>query len=239
MVGTKQANVKVRTMATQTDPSKTAVAKKPEAPAINGARGRKSKEDTVYSISFLNDKNEETTRIPANVTGVKVTDCNGKSKVINIKDINSVVLIQLAADMARKKLNSFLNEVTKNDVGRIQTLTDEFVKVAKDATLYIPKEGGGPGRSFDYDYWIAVVEHVADTLVKAGNPKARKMTEKDKEAFRAKMSAMTPDQRNEWKKKSEQNKVFKNSALKIRSDRENAKLTKSEMVSDDDILASF
>lgn len=235
-------------MASQTEPGKAKVVNKAEAhkaeahkaePAkSNGAvRGRQKKTDMAYTIGFLNDKNEDSARIPANVNAVKVVDCNGKLRVISLKDIPSPVLAQLAADGLRKKLNFFYKDVTKNSVDQIQSLTDEFIKVAKDATLYIPKEGGGPGRSFDFDFWVAVMEKASKIKVDAGNPKAKLMTDKVKAEFRTKMESWTPQERTEKKKLWEQDKAVKNAIKLVQAERVSANLKKDNKFDEQEVDA--
>lgn len=207
-------------MATQTNPDKGASAAPKQE---TKGKGRAKKADAAYSMVFLNDKGEESNRIPSPVTAVRVRSSDNKAKTVQLKDIPPAVLAQLAADGMRSRLNKFLSGVTKADVGKVHALTDEFVKVAKNATLYIPKEGGGPGRAFNFDFWLDVLARTADIRVKAGNTKARLMTPALRDEARAKLEAMTPEERKQKQKDWEQDKVFRNAAAQIRAEREAAK----------------
>lgn len=205
--------------ATSAEPSKVVTSKK----------GRVKKEDMVYSILFVGgEKNEESNRIPQNVKLIKVKGADNKVKIIDLSKIPQDVKDQLAADGLRKKISFFLKDVTKSDVGKVQTLTDELVKVINDKTLYIPKEGGGPGRTFDFDFWIAVLERTATLKVKAGNTKVKLMSDKAKAEARLKLEAMAPDERKEKQKKWQQDKVFNVAMLQIRAERANAKMAEEE-----------
>lgn len=246
MTHTKQVTSRIRhTMANQAPstsaPTANKAPAKPNGEAVKAAaRGRIKKVDAAYSISFLNEKGEESNRIPTVVPSVRVKGADGKTKTINLKDIPPNVLQQLAADGIRKKINFFLKDVTKQNVGQVQVLVDEFIKVTKDATLYIPKEGGGPGRTFDYDFWLDVLARTAEIKVKAGNPKAKLMTEKTRQEARTKLEAMTPDERKEKQKAWEQDKVFKNAAMQIRAERATAKMSKDDAVdTEHDALAGL
>lgn len=202
-------------------------------------KGRAKKADAAYTIHFVNDKGEESGRIPTVVTAVRVKTADQKALTIPLRDIPPAVLAQLAADGARKKLNFFLKDVTKDDVGKVQTLTSEFVSVAKNATLYVPKEGGGPGRSFDYDFWLDVLARTAEIRVKAGSPNARLMSDQMRAEARAKLEAMTPDERKSKQKEWEQNKVFKNAAVQIRAERAKAKMADISEENDVDLVADL
>lgn len=228
-------------MATQTSPDKGTIkqAVPPQANGVSAGKGRAKREDAAYTIVFLNDKGEESNRIPTAVTAVRVKSADGKAKTISPKDIPANVLLQLAVDGMRKKLNFFLKDVTKNNVGEVHTITDEFVKVAKDATLYIPKEGGGPGRSFDVEFWLDVLARTAEIRVKAGNPKAKLMTEKTRAEARTKLLAMTPDERKEKQKTWESDKVFKNAAVQVRAERAKAKMSAEDVSGEYDASADL
>lgn len=203
-------------------------------PAKEGKRGRASKEDMAYSITYLNDKNEESPRIPTVVTGVRVSATNGKSRVINLKDIPPQVLGQMAAFAVRSKLGTFLKDVTKPEVHKVMELADEFLKVAKDATLFIPKEGGGPGRAIDTDFWIAVVAKVAQLKIKAGVPNVQPMSDEAKEAFRIKLLSWTTDQRKEKQKQWEQDRTFRNAIVLVRAERVQAKMNEEGIGSNEE-----
>lgn len=242
MVDTKKVSTRIKSMATTAEPAKANTSKNADTPAAakNGSvRGRQKKVDMAYTIGFLNEKNEDGARIPTNVHAVQVVDAAGKKKVINLKDIPSSVLAQLAADGIRKKLNFFLKDVTKANLAEVHSLTDEFIKVAKDATLYIPKEGGGPGRSFDFDFWIAVMEKASKIEVDAGNPKAKLMTDKVKAEFRTKMESWTPQERTEKKKQWEQRKAVKNAIKIVQAERVTANLGKEKFDDEDNALSDL
>lgn len=187
-------------------------------------RGRASKEDAAYTISFLDDKGAVHSRVPANVTAVQVTPAGGKAIPVNIKEFHATTLWQQVALASRSKLQVFLKDVTKNNLDQIPSLVEEFAKNAKDATLYIPKEGGGPGRAFDYDFWVAVVSKVADLKIKAGVPNVKPMSDAAKEAFRAKLESMTPDQRKAKQEDWNKDKTFRNAVVLVRAERVEAKL---------------
>lgn len=208
-------------MATQTAPSKTVV----KAPVVNGVRGRHKKEDMAFSIGFLDDKNTDSSRVPNVVTAVKVVTSDKKSKAINLKDIPPQVIMQFAAIGMRQKLNFFLKDVSKENVSSAAGLIDEFIKMAKNATIFVPKEGGGPGgRSFDADFWVAVMERTAALKVQSGNTKVKLMDDATKKALKAKLLSRTPAERGETTKKWLGDKVVKIAQLQIRTERENTKL---------------
>lgn len=220
-------------MATQTSPEKGKTTTK------EAVKGRSKKEDTAYSIYFVNDKGEESGRIPANVTAVRVKPASGAVRNLALKDIPPAVLAQFAADGMRKKLNFFYKDITKSEVSKVQGLTDEFLGAAKNATIFVPKEGGGPGRSFDFDFWLDVLARTAEIRVKAGNPKAKLMTDKARTEARAKLEGMTPDQRKEKQKAWEADKVFRNAAVQIRAERAKAKMANVDATGDYDASTDF
>lgn len=224
-------------MATQTSPEKG----KPAATATKDAavKGRAKKEDTAYSIIFVNDKGEESSRIPTVVTAVRVKPATGAARTVTLKDIPTAVLAQFAADGVRKKLNFFYKDVTKADVGKVQGLTDEFLGAAKNATIYVPKEGGGPGRSFDFNFWLDVLARTAEIRVKAGNTKAKLMTDKTRAEARAKLESMSPEQRKEKQKAWEADKVFRNAAVQIRAERAKAKMSTVDVSGEYDASADL
>lgn len=201
-------------------------------------KGRKSKEDALHSISFLNDKNEESARVPTVVTGVKVSSASGKAKVVNLKEIPPQVLGQFVAYAVRSKLNGFVKDAT--DAEQVINLTDEFIKVCKDATIFIPKEGGGPGRSVDVDFWVAVLAKVAELKIKAKVPNVVPMSDEAKAAFAQKLLAMTTEQRKEAQKRWEQDKTFRNAVVLVRAERVEAKMeAEGVKESEYDVLADL
>lgn len=227
---------RTRQMATQTSPEK---GKQVKAEAPQAAKGRAKKEDAAYGLYFINEKGEESGRIPTTVTALRVKPASGAARTVALKDIPPAVLAQFAADGMRKKLNFFYKDVTKADVGKVQGLTDEFVSAAKNATIYVPKEGGGPGRSFDFDFWLDVLARTAEIRVKAGNPKAKLMTDKTRAEARAKLESMSPDQRKEKQKAWEGDKVFRNAAVQIRAERAKAKMSTVDVSGDYDASTDF
>lgn len=203
-------------------------------------KGRKAKEDAAFSVTFLNEKNEESARIPANVTGVKVSAADGKSKVIAIKEIPPAVLGQMIAFTIRNKVNAFCKDVPKSNPVQVIERTEEFLKVAKDATLFVPKEGGGPGRAVDVGFWVAVVAKVAELKIKAGVPNVQPMSEAAKAAFAQKLLSMTPEQRKEKQKDWERDKTFRNAIVLVRAERVESKLAEQGIdESEYDVLADL
>lgn len=218
------------------------VAQSEPAKAETKHRGRVSKEDAAYSITFLNDKNEESARMPKVVTGVKITPAgSNKGRVIALKDFPPQVLGQMAAFTTLGKLRFFLKDITKADVAKVPGRVEEFVKNAKDATLFEPKEGGGPGRAFDFDFWVAVVAKVADLKIKAGVQGVKPMSDQQKAAFRAKLESMTPEQRKEKQKAWEGDKTFRNAVVLVRAARVEAKMAQEGVETDGeyDVLADL
>lgn len=210
----KQVPQRIKTMTAQTAPEKT------EAKH----RGRVSKEDAAFTITYLDDKNVEHARMPKVVTAVKVLPAGGKAKVVALKEFPPQVLGQMAAHTTAAKLRFFLKDVTKAEAAKVPSLVEEFSKNAKNATLFEPKEGGGPGRAFDFDFWVAVVARVADLKIKAGVKNVSPMSDQAKAAFRAKLEAMAPEQRKEAQKRWEGDKTFRNAVVIVRGERAAARL---------------
>lgn len=237
VIDAKQTTARLRHMAVTTEPNKSKKAA-PVASGASPARGRAKKEDMAYTIQFIDGEGKESSRIPTVVTGMVIKTGDTKVKSFSLSDIPAKVKEQLAADALRKKANFFLKDAQKGEVGKIQTLTDDLAKVTAEGTLYVPKEGGGPGRSFDYDFWIDAMARTAELRVKAGNTKVKPMTDAIKAEFRLKLESMTPKEREEKKKKWFQDRVFKNAVMQLRAER--SKLTKDQVANEEhDALADM
>lgn len=218
---------KAKTMAVQTEPTK---AKAVQSATTEAKRTRTKKEDMPFKFTYLNSKNEETNRIPTDVTIVKATFTDGKSYTLSLKDIPPVTKLQLEADAIKRRWSLFLKDLTKSTVGQAAEITNDFVKVLKTNTLYLPKEGGGgPGRVFDFDFWVEVFERTAKAKVDAGNAKVKLMTQKEKDGLRARLESMTPAQRAEKKKEWEaKDPVMRKVVALLRLERETPKAATSE-----------
>jgi hypothetical protein len=201
-------------------------------------RGRQKKVDAPYTITFLDGDGKESARIPAVVTAVRVTGADKKARTVALRDFPAAVLGQFAADGMRKKLGFFLKDVTKENQSNIDELVGELVTSGKNATIYVPKEGGGPGRTYDYDFWLDVLARTAEIKVKAGNEKAKIMTPEARAEARVKLEAMTSDERKEKQRKWEKDKVFVNAAAQVRAERAKAKLNVAAAANADEYDAS-
>lgn len=204
-------------------------------------RGRASKEDAVYTITFLDSKNAEHNRVPVDVTAVKVNPAGGRPMVVILKDFNPQVLWQMTALTARSKLQVFLKDVKKNTIDQVPDLVEEFIKNAKDATLFIPKEGGGPGRAFDYEFWIDVLAKVAELKIKAGVPDVKSMSPEARASLRVKLEAMTPEQRKTKQEDWNKDKTFRNAVALVRAARVEAKMAQDGIDTDSeyDVLSDI
>lgn len=209
---------------TQTAPAETTAPK----------RGRVSAEDAVYKIVFIDSDGKEHNRVPLNVVSVKVIPAGGQPEVVNLKDFHNTTLWQSVALTARGKLQVFLKDVKKNSIDQVPGLVAEFVKSAKEATLFVPKEGGGPGRAFDYEFWIDVIAKVAELKIKAGVPNAKPMSAEAKEALRTKLQSMTPEQRKAKQEDWNKDKTFRNAVVLVRAERVETKLAKEGLNDNDE-----
>lgn len=214
---------RAKTMAMQTNPSKP-VAPATPAPNSEAKRTRTKKEDMPFKFTFLDAKNQETGRIPTDVTAIKTTFSDGKVVLLPLKDVPTQTKQQLEADALRRRFTMFLKDITKDNIKEALGISEEFIKVIKTNTLYLPKEGGGgPGRAFDFDFWIEVFERTAKAKHEV-NPKVALMTEKNKVALRTRLEAMSPDDRNAKKKEWEaKDPVMRKVAQLIRIERDAAK----------------
>lgn len=210
-------------MAVQPAPAKKPAPTPAPTPVANGAtgkRGRMKKEDAPFVINYVNDKGEISARVPNIVSAIQVVSFDKKSKTYPLDSVPPATARQLAAESFKRRLGLSLSDVTKANISSLFTNTDEFFNAAKNGTVFAYKEGGGPGRSVDFDYWIAVVERVAEIQVKEGVKGARKMSDKDKADFRTMFEAKTNKEREEAKAKWRKNPVFRRAELQIKLERE-------------------
>lgn len=221
-------------MATQTDPSKAAA-----APPATGVRGRQKKEDAAYTVSFLNGKGEASSRMPTDVHAVTIVASDKKATIVNLKDIPAAVLAQYAADGIRKKINFFMKDTKKTNPAEVHTIAQELIKVSKDGTVFIHKEGGGPGRSVDYDFLADVMAKTAEIKVKAGVPKAKLMTAKNREEFLVKVKSWTSAELKEKRKAWDSDVVYKNAVKIVQADRAQANLKSEKIDNEYDALSDF
>lgn len=219
-------------MAVQSVPSKktpAAPAPAPEtAPSASAAaaaskRGRMKKEDAPFSIMFVNDKGEDSTRMPSVIAGIKIVSFDKKAKTYPIDNIPPATMRQLAADSLKREFRATLADVTKTNISTLFTNSDEFYASAKNGNVFVYKEGGGPGRSFDFDYWLDVVKRVSEIQVEEKMPKARLMTDKDRDTLRAKWAALTPTEREKNKVEWRKNSIFRRAELQVKLAREENK----------------
>lgn len=219
-------------MQTATSNKKTAPVNTASGPAVQAAqqapakRGRMKKDDAPFTINFVNDKGESSSRVPTIVSGIQIVGFDKKAKTYPIDGIPSTAILQLAADSLRRKFNGYLGDITKANIGSLFASSDEFYSSAKNGNIFVAKEGGGPGRTIDFDYWIAVVERVAKLQVEQKIPKARLMSDKDKEDFKVMFGAWTNKEREEKKAAWRKNAVFKKAELQIKLERQDAEEAK-------------
>lgn len=239
LIDTKQTQARLRHMNTAVDNGKKKSAQTaPAAQAPAQARGRAKKEDMAYTLHFVDAEGKESTRIPNAVTGMVIKVGENKVRAFTLSDIPDKVKNQLIIDALRKKANFFLKDAVKGEVGKIQNLATELAKVTSEGTLYAPKEGGGPGRAVDYDFWCDAMARTAELRIAAGNKAVKPMTEKVRAEFRLKLESMTPKEREEKKKKWFQDRVFKNAVMQLRA--EKAKLNKDQIAAEEhDALADM
>lgn len=202
--------------------------------ATEGKRTRTKKADMPYHFKFLNAKSEESDSIPVGVTTIKMVLSNGKALTVDLKGISAETSEQLKADALRRKLNVACKELTKDTLDQVPGIVDSFTKALKANQLYVPAErGGGPGRVFDFDHWVEVSARFAKHRVEAKIAKAKLMTEADRKAFRAKLEAMSPDERKALKEGVwEKNPVIKkiSAALKLEKDTQKAENLEMDMM---------
>lgn len=158
-------------------------------------RGKKG--DGPVTVSYIDDKNVESKRVPTNVSQVKVADKKGGVKAYPINVVGAATLQMLAAKALAKELDLFIRNTS--DGSDVIALADKKIASLRDGKLYTKGEGKGTvGRQFDYDLYVDAAREMINAKVKAKTMAAlsdEKLNAK-LEALRTKLSAFsTPKER--------------------------------------------
>lgn len=193
---------------------------------VKKARGKKG--DGPVIVSYISSKNEESSRVSADVEQIKVADRHGKSKLYAVNSVGASAMKQLAAFALAKKIDLYVRNTS--DGKDVLACADAQIANLKDGKFYAKGEGkGGPGRSFDTQLWI-------DTIVATAQQKKKPLTEKQIDQFGAKLMSLGGKERREFCNKLLSDPVFKVCQLNIKSKRASAEAKKG---SDYDALAAF
>lgn len=173
-------------------------------------RGRKAKGEGPVEIMFVDANNKEHSRVPANVHGLVIKAKSGKVQSFAISSLSPAIMAQMAADALKRKMSMHIGSGYDAAKDNVISLAVEAFENVKTGKLYVRAEGGkgGPGRSFDVAYWVAVTARAAK-LLNDNDPKKHKIPAKSQlEALAAKLTAANTQGRDDWKKKNIKNPVF-------------------------------
>jgi hypothetical protein len=228
-------------MATQASPAKPQVQ---AAAGLPQKRKRTAAADMAFTLSILDDKGTDNKRMPSKASAIKVSAGDGKFNVIRLADLPADVRAQLEVDALKRKLTSLLKNTKKTNPAEVHTITNSVVKSLKDGSIFAYKDSGGPGRSVDFGFWADVFALAAEIKIKVAKENgiptdARLMTPKDREELLAKFEAMPKADWEAKKKLWTQNKLYNNAALKVRSQRADAKMAKEALKANDIDFTKF
>lgn len=211
----------------QTAPTKTGNAAVAIVAATAVTHGRKKKGDGPVTVSFIDSENKSFKRVPAGVHSVVVADRHNKVKQYSMSAIPPTVVMQLAADALKKRLDAHGRNSANDKGDNVIENTDKLFEAIKKGKIYLKGEGkGSPGKKFDFDLWIDTMVLATD-LMNLKNPKQKLMTAKNKEAMRIVLEAKTPTERTEQVKKWKSNSIFSLAYARIKAKREEEAAAKS------------
>ena len=170
-------------------------------------RGRAKKGEGPYTVSFIDNEDKEHNRVPAGVKAVKITQKDGKASSFTMTALDVKVIQQLAADGLKRAVDTFVRNGIGGDKSAIVLASEKFEQI-KSGKIYARKEGASkPGRSFDFDLYIAVAERTAK-LLNEKNKKFPLPTKKQLEAVGTQLRSLSAQERNEKIKKHKQNPMY-------------------------------
>lgn len=213
------------------------------ADAVKKTRGKKG--DGPVVVSYVNNKNEESTRVTADVEQIKVADRHGKSKLYPVSIVGAATLKMLAAHNLAKALDLYVRNST--DGTDVLKCADAKIAALKDGKFYSKGEGKGGqvGKPFDYDLYIDAICATADQKAKAGKviKSTGKKVEPASDAMRDRariklMSFATGKERREFiDKHLMSDPVFKTNFLTLQAKQKIAALKGAE--AEGDAMAAF
>lgn len=159
--------------------------------------------DGPLTVAYIDAANKEHKRVVAGASQLKVVVKGGKSKVYSISALSPAVREQLVLEAVKKRMDIFARNTVKDDAGAdVLLATDAVYDMLKGGELYSRKEGGvgGPGKSFDFDRYIAIIKSAIANKAKnkvkskSGNL-VQPLTEKQLADIRTSIESKTPVER--------------------------------------------
>ena len=173
------------------------------------------------TIEFVDSKSETSTRVPADVASIQVIEkATEKFTTFDLSELPDAVIKQLAAAGAKKLIETLCrNNADETGTNIIDSAMQMFATL-KAGKLYT-RDGSGKGEKvkadkFDYDFYVDVVKLYTKRRTNAdATPEAIN-------AFRTKLSSVTPAERKEMLKGFHKNPAFDAAFHSVKAARANA-----------------
>lgn len=177
-------------------------------------RTRTKKGEGPYTLAYTDGDNKDFPRVPANVHAVKITDKAGKVQSFAVSSLPPTIILGLAAEGLYKRLGAGVRNGIDDSGSNSLEIAAKLYASVKEGKLTVAREGGkgGPGRQFDPQIWVDIMERTAKLKKKA-------TTEKAIADFRTMISALKTDERNSKIKTWMSDPIFATARKQITAER--------------------
>ncbi len=171
----------------------------------------KKREPKQFEVLFSDGSGKYTTRIPADVTSMAVSEvATEKSYTYKLSDLPQSIMLGLAAaGMKSIMVTHIRNHKDEDGSNVLESAAEVFAKLA-DGKMYT-RDGSGSaktGPKFDTKFWSAVANSFQRRRTAAVDGVAKDATRNQIDGFIAKLLAKTPKERNKAIAEHRKNPLF-------------------------------
>lgn len=151
--------------------------------AVEKARTKKG--EGPFVVSFVDDKGDKSTRSGPKTKAISILGKAEKKEIpFIVTELPQAMRDQLAAMAIAKRISSYVANNVNDKGDNVLEFARKAWEDMKAGKLYARGAGKGVGRPFPFDKWNAI-------MVRAGELKKQKPTDKQLSDFRAKLESAT------------------------------------------------
>lgn len=185
-------------------------------------KGRTSKEDATYAISFIAANDELSSRVPEVAKGINVKTKEGKTVNFDMSSLPAEVLSRLAADGLNKRIaQAVRNSVDDTGTNAIELASEAFKRLVAGEFYSKAESRPGAGRTFNANFWL-------DVLARTAKLRKRDYTQAQLDGSRAKLMALDAKGRQDLIKKFRNDKFFVLAEKQARAEQARADLKNAD-----------